>query len=151
MNTFKRRLFFLLTSLLLAGCPEAETTQFELCELEILLDVDTTAANETISATGGPFTDVYDTIIEVGGHDAEVLTVEQLDCDSCDLCLVAAECNGCEPCESCVEMCASCVHQLSFVVPELEPATTTINMINRYGYGQTTLTITSSEEHDDGT
>jgi len=148
----KRQLILCLTALLLCACPEVETTQFELCSLQITLDTTTTAPNETVLATGGPFTDVYDTVVEVGGHDAQVLSVEQRDCDTCDLCLVAAECNGCEPCDSCSEMCLDCVHQLSFVVPELEPSLTTVNVINRYGYGQASLDVaTSEEEEDDGT
>ncbi len=98
--------------LLLAGCTTNPLDLFEVCDLELELVPDAAAPGEVVTATGGPFTEVRDTIVMVGGFEAEVLSVSAdlqqtgdtaatdltFVCEECETCRIEA---GCGPCGSC--------------------------------------------------
>lgn len=118
----------------LATCAPAALDIVDECDLVVSLEPAAAAPGDTIVASGGPFSEVYDHVVQVGGVAAEVVEVERcLECLSCresdpDLCL------ACGPCLSCDEVCDACEPTLSFVVPEDVPTgSTTVSILNAYG------------------
>lgn len=119
---------------LLMGCTETETTTFDQCQVQAMLEPATAGVGEEVVLTGGPFTEPYDTVVQVGGADAQVLEVERTDCDPCDECLEDWDCGPCMTCEhDCDELCEACVEITSFEVPEVSAGPTSVVLINRYG------------------
>ena len=99
--------------LLHGGCTTQTLDQFEVCELEVVLTPEAGAPGDRIIARGGPYTEVRDTRVRVGGSSAEVLSVSferpaaTGDTGVVDLTVACAECEacraeaGCGPCGSC--------------------------------------------------
>lgn len=136
------------------GCSTLTVEVFATCQLDLTLTPAVALPGDTISASGGPYTIVRDTHIQVGGIEAEVVTVVREGCDECDECRELAECAPCGPCfgeeldvetrTSCfgepladppiVPVCDACVESLSFVVPPTAPpGPTTVLVVNANG------------------
>ena len=56
------RIVTILSGLLLTGCPTDTSSQFEQCELDLVLDVQTAAPGDIVFVTGRPLTDTLDTL-----------------------------------------------------------------------------------------
>ena len=110
----------LVSSLLMAGCPQQTTTTTDLCAVEMSLSPSEALPGDTVDAVGGPFTFVADTTVRVDGFTAEVLEIERSeDCLFCDACVESAGCTGCErSCPDCDAICETCIETTRFVVPE---------------------------------
>ncbi len=119
---------------LLLGCTETETLTFDQCEVQASLQPAEALPGDEVVLTGGPFTEPYDTVVQVDGVDGEVLMVERTDCERCDDCLVDWDCGPCMSCEhDCDDLCADCVETTSFTVPEVEVGARWVVLTNRYG------------------
>ena len=119
---------------LLAGCGVGLSDVYQQCDLEIVLAPDTAAPGARVVATGGPFSEPYDTTVTVAGLVADDLEIERIDCDTCDECREGAECLSCGTCVACVEECAPCVETLAFSVPTgAPPGATTVAVLNAFG------------------
>lgn len=131
----------------LHACGAPSISGIEICSLDLTLSASTAAPGDTITATGGPLTELRDTVVTVGGVQATVSDVTRSDeCSNavtgCDLCRIEAECPPCGFCpldvgaaramgaerlESCfgdpladppVEgSCDLCVQTVTFVIP----------------------------------
>ena len=128
-----RRALVALT-LVLATCAPAVPDIFDECDLVISLEPPAARPGDTVVATGGPFSEAYDHVVQIGGVAAEVVAVERcLECLSCrendpGLCL------ACGPCIDCDALCDACEPTLSFVVPDaVVPGSTTVIVLNAYG------------------
>ena len=125
----------LISSLLMAGCPQQTTTPTDLCAVEMSLSPSEALPGDTVDAVGGPFTFVADTTVRVDGFTAEVLEIERSeDCLFCDACVESAGCTGCErSCPDCDAICETCIETTRFVVPEVPPGERPVVLLNRYG------------------
>lgn len=137
----------------LSACATGTIDEFETCALELFLSPATAAVGDPVTIGGGPFTEVRDTRIEIGGVRAEITTVIRTDCDLCDDCLADA---GCPPCGLCSgaaldpaertscfgdpladppvpSSCVACTESVEFIVPDLPNGATHVWMVNRNG------------------
>ena len=138
----------------LGGCATGTVDVFQTCALDLELSVTAAAPGTTVTATGGPYTLVRDTQVEVGGVPAEVTLVERVGCAECDECRVIADCAPCGPCfgeeltsdvrTDCFgdgledppipPACDACVESMAFVVPAgALPGPTTLYVVNGNG------------------
>ena len=93
-------------------------------------------------ATGGPFGQSFDNIVQVDGVRAEVeatdqqpvtdtggVPVDPLACETCDQCRTrnAGHCNRCKT------QCASCIETLTFVVPVKAAGPASVVVMNVFG------------------
>ncbi len=119
---------------MVVGCASAETEIFAQCDLEFILVPSVAAPGDSVSARGGPLTEIYDTIVSVGGWTATLSEVAR-DCQACDDCRALQDCLPCESCtNTCDETCAtSCTESVTFVVPEFAEANTTVVILNTWG------------------
>lgn len=139
---------------LAVGCRTPTVDFFESCELDVVLDPASGAPGEVVTATGSPLTQPYDTLVSVGGVDAEVLEVaREPECEECDTCKLDAGCLVCGTClgtsldpdrrlecfgdpfdPQSTGYCGRCVETLTFVVPASAPrGLTTVVVLNRNG------------------
>jgi hypothetical protein len=138
----------------LSGCATGTVDVFQTCELEVALLQTTIAHGATVNASGGPYTNVRDTRVLVGGVPAEVVSVSRVDCEVCDQCRLDPDCAPCGPCfgieltvdakDDCFgdgladppipPACDICVETMSFVVPTGAPVgTTAVYVVNANG------------------
>jgi hypothetical protein len=87
----------------LAACGAPSISAIEICALDLSLAASTAAPGDVLTVTGGPLTELRDTIVTVGGIQAEVSEVARSEecSDSivgCDVCRVEAECPPCGFC-----------------------------------------------------
>jgi hypothetical protein len=121
-------------ALFLAGCVQSEALTYTTCDVAATLDPPSAAVGDTVVATGAPFTEPYDTLLQVGGYSSQIVDVVRDDCDTCDSCRDEALCTTCETCAECEEACAPCVQTITFVVPE-GPAPGPTSVVIRNGFG----------------
>jgi len=148
------RLGFAVLGVLAVSCATVTVDVSETCELDALLEPTAALPGATVNVSGGPYTVVRDTHVEVGGVAAEVSFVLREGCDECDACRELAECAPCGPCfgetldaetrVSCfgdgladppvIPVCDACVESLAFVIPAAAPGgSTTVQIINANG------------------
>jgi hypothetical protein len=128
-----RPLFTFLLVTLLSGCGDEVTTVFTNCNLDVTLTPSSGFPGDVIVATGTPFTSAYDTLIQVGGFNADVLLVERTDCTACDACRPDRECSECGSCIRCEVDCDLCVETITFIVPDAPAGLTVATILNLYG------------------
>jgi len=127
---------------ILSSCTGASVEVFEQCTVEVRLSDDRATPGTSIVATGGPFGEAYDNVVQVDGVRAEVESTDQqpvtdtggapldpLACESCDQCRTrnAGHCNRCKT------QCASCVETLTFVVPVKDAGPGSVVVMNAFG------------------
>jgi hypothetical protein len=138
----------------LVGCATGTVDVFQTCELDLALSPAAAAPGTTVSASGGPYTNVRDTRVSIGGVRAEVTSVERVGCLTCDTCRLDADCAPCGPCfgieltseqqDACFgdgladppipPACDACVETMAFVVPDGAPVgTTAVYVVNANG------------------
>ena len=136
---------------LLAACGVTTIDEYELCSLDAAVAPPAALPGATVSVTGGPYTEVRDTRVDVGGVPAEVLDVTRNEsCAECDTCRREARCPPCGVCTgdlitdasrraACfgdgviAGVCSACVETMSFVVPEGVAGQTSVWIVNRAG------------------
>ena len=124
----------MLLVLWLLACDTTVESDFPTCEVEMMeLDPVAAAPGETVNLLGRPLTESWDTVIRVGGVNAEVVAVSREDCTECDSCQEAASCNPCLDCDACDRICEICEESVQFVVPDLDPGTAHIEIFNAHG------------------
>ena len=125
----------LLLVLATAGCPVAEPSVLEQCELDLALDTDSAMVGDTVTAVGRPITAEIDTAVRIDGLNAPLVDVDrpQPACEGCDACRVAAECEVCEQCSICAPLCEECIEVVAFEVPELDAGEYAVTVVNSYG------------------
>lgn len=121
-------------ALFLAGCVQSEALTYTTCDVAATLEPASAAVGDSVVATGAPFTEPYDTLLQVGGYTAQIVDVTRDDCETCDSCRDEALCTTCETCSECDEACALCVQTIEFVVPE-GPAAGPTSVVIRNGFG----------------
>ena len=116
------------------GCGPSAIEEFASCPVEATLEPDRGVPLDRVVATGGPFSAVYDTRVQVGGAFAEVLQVElSAECGLCESCRFNNGCETCGFCFECSALCDACVQSTTFVVPIVPPGPTTVTILNRHG------------------
>lgn len=98
-----------------------------------------------------PLTTLQDSLLLVGGTQAEVVAVNRIDCEDCDTCIVEQDCSPCGDCDACDAVCdAECSESLRFVVPERTPGDAAITLYNLYGNSDPlAFTIVETESPSD--
>jgi len=104
-----------------------------------------------IEVKARPLTTVQDSILFVGGKEANVLSVDRVGCEDCDACILEADCNPCEDCDSCDAICAAeCVESLRFQVPDLNAGSVSISLYNLFGSSDSqAFTVLEETEPED--
>ncbi|TNE91837.1 MAG: hypothetical protein EP330_03820 [Deltaproteobacteria bacterium] len=107
----------------------------DLCTVDGSLDLSEGLPGATVVFTGRPTSELFDTVVHVGGVEAEVVSVDRSDdCVFCDACVTDADCTGCETsCADCDAVCETCVETTTFLVPDLLPQETTVVLQNLWG------------------
>jgi hypothetical protein len=121
---------------LLLSCVEAVTVEVPVCEVSLTsLSPAAAGVGDEVVLSATPLSEVWDTVILVGGVRAELSGLTRDDCDDCDSCREDNECSDCfSDCDACDAQCAAdCVETATFVVPELEPGLTTVELFNTHG------------------
>lgn len=106
---------------------------------------------EEVQLNASPLTTLQDSVLFVGGLEAEVLSVDRVGCEACDTCIVEQECSPCGDCDACDAICdAECSESLRFVTPEREPGATTLTLYNLYGNSDPlAFTVVQAESPED--
>ncbi len=138
----------MLTLLLLAACETTSTSGTATCSLGVPTLAPTSAApGEQVTMTATPLSEAWDTAVTVGASRATIVDLDRSTCEECDDCRDTGGCSRCGECTDCEETCATCVETVTFVVPELEPGTWTVELVNRYGRSeQVQLTVTAAAD-----
>ena len=135
------------------SCNVTTVESFNDCDVRGALSVEEAEIGMSLEMVGGPFTEIYDSRVEVGGATAEVEAITRTACEECDLCRADQGCSTCsESCLPCADDCASCTETLSFVVPEQAPfGETAVILFNRYGTtSPLPITVLGSFDSDTG-
>ena len=122
--------------LVISGCDPTFEAVGDSCSVTGTPTPDVVQPGDTITLTGGPFTEAYDTRVFIGGLSAEVLAVDRVDCLTCDACRAesANSCAACGTCDACITLCEPCVETVVAVVPLQAPVgLQSISLLNRYG------------------
>lgn len=122
--------------LALAACGSSSSESNRTCVIDVALEPTAVVAGDEVTASGGPFSEVYDTRVLVGGVDADVLAVVREDCLSCDLCREEENCQSCGTCEPCESVCTPCTQTLRFTVPVTPAGERPVLIFNRHGGSQ---------------
>ncbi len=121
-------------ALLAAACSPGGIDLFERCDVELSLAPTAAYHGDMITGLGGPFTETYDTFVDVAGSQAEVASVDRIGCNTCDTCRADMGCLDCGVCPDCKEDCQSCSQSITFSVPtNAHVGATSVLVINRYG------------------
>lgn len=118
---------------LTTGCDETVVTDLPTCDLAGVVEPATGEPGDAIVITLGPVLDQYDTLVQVGGTNANVTDVDRDNCSACDACREFHECLSCDSCVICSEDCNLCVETVTFAVPELAAQSTSIVVISAFG------------------
>lgn len=123
----------MLSTLLLSllACDDVTVSDPPTCALSAPAASPATAApGDVVTLTTGPLTEVWDTLLTVGGVRAEVGDVTRAECDDCDTCFTTEGVGACGACDS---SCATCVETVTFTVPSLAAGTWPVEVANRHG------------------
>lgn len=126
------RLFCLL--LLVVGCGSTPVVLSKNCDVRLsAVAPDTAVPGQTVTATGGPMTEIWDSAVYVDSMRAELVAVERLGCEECDSCKTQNKCRDCDECEECDAICdQDCVESIQFVTPEVT-GTVQVSLYNGHG------------------
>jgi hypothetical protein len=120
--------------LALSACGTGIPDFYAQCNITVDLAPAEARVGDQVIATGGPFSDEYDTRLTINGVRAEIDLIERTDCDACDLCRVDSDCISCGTCTACTDVCATCVPTMTFTVPDaVPPGQVSLVVLNRYG------------------
>lgn len=108
------------------------------------------APGESIVATGNAFTEVYDTVVTVGGEAATIIDLERADCVECDECQVSAGCTACDDCDACATECLPCVETLTFSVPTVPVGWHPVTLTNLHGQSAASSLLVTEGSGDTG-
>ncbi len=122
-----------LLALFLAACAPTTQSFYYQCALDVETDPVSAAVGDEVVIFGGPMTERYDTLVQVGGITAELVDVAREGCDECDACQADAGCLACTACLDCADSCASCEQTATFIVPEIAAGATTVVVTNGFG------------------
>lgn len=127
----------MLLLLALSACDTTVNTDFASCQVD-LIDLAPTSGlpGETVTLQAHPVTTTFDTVLSMGGTNAELVSVDRTGCDTCDDCRTTwacLECGGdCDPCDS---LCATtCEETVVFTVPQLDAGAYQIELFNAHGH-----------------
>jgi hypothetical protein len=137
-------------ALLACTSDELETTSG--CTLDAPVAAPASGApGDEVVLTSAPLTEVWDTLVTVGGTRATVLDLTRDGCDDCDTCVDDAECTVCDvECVDCTETCATCVETVTIVVPDLPAGDHAVQVVNRHGTSELgTLTVLAGADTGD--
>lgn len=137
----------MITVLLLLSCTTVTTTSVSVCNLDLTTLTPVEAAvGDTVVLTGGPTTELYDTLVTVGGTTAPITDITRSNCESCDSCRSANACLACGDCDNCDQLCESeCIESITFTIPAVGSGPQPVQLINAYGVSATeTLTVLSN-------
>lgn len=141
----------LLLILLVSGCDYEDVFLFSSCDVEATITPSSGLPGDEVMATGGPFTEVYDTTVNFDGIYGEVTSVNRFDCELCDSCREDVACLACGPCEPCESACETCAESMFIIVPKVEAGVSAVTITNGFGttnglefdvVGETTTTET---------
>jgi hypothetical protein len=104
---------------------------FDQCDLDFELDRQEASTGDLLLATGGPVSQDWDTVVQVGGRIADIVESER--CDACLSCRTDAVCLACGTCSDCEDICAECTPSIQFRVPEIPAGSTNVVILNGYG------------------
>ncbi len=128
----------LLLLLLAAGCDDDSYAVSLRCEV-FLQDLSPVEASpgDTVTLTGTPFTNLWDTSVYVAGVRAELTEVDRESCETCDECREEQDCTDCSDCDACDVTCEqTCSETASFVVPALPAGAADVLLFNVHGESQ---------------
>lgn len=137
----------------LLSCAAEEYVYVPSCTLDAPLAAPATAAvGDAVVLTSSPLTEVWDTVVTIGGVQAELVSLDRTDCDDCDECVADAGCTECDvQCEDCTETCATCVETVTVLVPALAAGSHPVQVFNRHGHSDLgTLEVLAGDTGDTG-
>ena len=124
---------FLLLTQVLVGCGGSNPEVFATCEVDLALEPSQGFPGDEVVASGGPFSERYDTVVAIDGVSADIVDIDRVDCSTCDTCRFNNGCATCGRCFACEDACASCEQSLTFTVPEVDAGVRVVNVRNRHG------------------
>ncbi|MEC7946503.1 MAG: hypothetical protein VX265_02980 [Myxococcota bacterium] len=140
-----------LAALWLFACSTTEVVTLGTCDVALFApDVDAARPGDPVTLGGTPLTTDWDTVVYVGGVEAEVTALDRVGCETCDACRVESLCTECGDCDDCDRVCAEqCDEFLTFLVPEVAPGIVDVWLINRHGRSDALpLTVLESDPTD---
>ena len=127
-------MFFLLI-LGLISCSSTPVTLAQNCDVRMSsLEPLSVSPGDTVRATGGPMTAVWDTAVYLDTVRAEVVSLERTGCDECDSCKQENSCSECSDCDACDAICIEqCEESIEFIAPEMSVESAKVSFYNGHG------------------
>jgi len=119
----------------LPACSTTSVVTLGTCDVGLFaLSADGVRPGEPLTLDGTPLTTDWDTIVYIGGVQAELTALDRVGCETCDTCRAEALCTECGECDTCDRLChEQCSETLTVLVPDLDPGPTEVWLINRHG------------------
>jgi uncharacterized membrane protein YgcG len=127
----------MLLLLALSACDTTVDTDFPSCQVDVMqVEPASGLPGDSIKLTAHPVTTTFDTVLNIGGTTAELVSVDRTDCESCDDCRTTWACLECgADCDPCDNLCATtCDESVVFTVPELAAGSYQIEVFNAHGH-----------------
>jgi len=127
-----------LLALGMAALPACETTPvvtLGTCDVGLSSpSAESLRPGEPLTIDAAPLTTDWDTVVYIGGVQAELTTLDRVGCETCDTCRTEALCTECGDCDTCDRLCEEqCDESLTVLVPDLAPGPADVWLINRHG------------------
>jgi hypothetical protein len=137
----------LFLSLLLTACETTEVSTSIRCDIEIeSISPETLLTGETATIVAYPLTEVWDSLVEFNGVEADVSVLNKDNCEACEECRTTYECTDCSYCSECQDSCIECTHSLDVIVPQEISEQVQVVIFNAHGSSDPYETLVSSEE-----
>lgn len=140
-----------IAALLLPACTTTAVVTLGTCDVALFTpSAEELRPGEPLTLGGTPLTTDWDTVVYVGGVEAEVTALERVGCQTCDTCRTESLCTECGDCDDCDRLCAEqCDETLTVLVPDVEPGPADVWIINRHGRSETLqITVLGAGEDD---
>ena len=125
----------------LLSCSSTPVTLAQNCDVRMSsLEPLMVHAGDTVRATGGPMTSVWDTAVYLDTVRAEVVALDRIGCEECDTCKRQNSCSECDDCDECDAICIEqCIESIDFIAPEMSADSANVSFYN--GHGQSNAIV----------
>jgi hypothetical protein len=139
-----------LAAMLLPACTTSDVVTLGTCDVALFTpSAEQVRPGEPLTLGGTPLTTDWDTVVYVGGVEAEVTAVSRVGCKTCDTCRTESLCTECGDCDDCDRLCAEqCDETLTVLVPDVDPGIADVWIINRHGRSETLQVTVLSADTD---
>ena len=132
-----------LVALMGTACATSPVVTLGTCDVGVFSpSAEEVRPGDPFTVGGTPLTTDWDTLVYMGGVQAELTDLSRVGCETCDTCRTDSLCTACSECDTCDRLCAEqCDETVTVLVPDLPPGPVDVWLVNRHGRSDT-VTVT---------